>query len=149
MASATRLAFFHAPTYASDDKKSYDIGPVLVKELDYDLAIMNQLTSPHVCESLLEVELLRINLKNKKSFQSQMTANAIKVMIANYMPANDLTEEEHGNLWDLVNPQYGDSYLSTDFRAARAMTSSSAQVFSTVYLSMCQMPSLITMPTCP
>ena len=41
-----------------------------------------------------------------------MTANAMKVLITNYMPANDLTDEEFGDLWDLVSPQYGNSSVN-------------------------------------
>ena len=80
-ASATRSAFFPAPTYASDDKMSYDIGPVLVDKTDYELSITNQMTTPRVCESLLEVKLLRANLQNKRLFQSQLTVKAMRVII--------------------------------------------------------------------
>ena len=41
-----------------------------------------------------------------------MTVNAMKVIITNYMPANNLTDEEYGDLWDLVSPQYGNSSVN-------------------------------------
>ena len=41
-----------------------------------------------------------------------MTVNAMKVLIKDYMPATNLTDEEYGNLWDLINPQHGDSSVN-------------------------------------
>ena len=58
-ASATRSAFFSALTYAAGDIKSYDIDCFRSKKgITIWLAIMDQHTSPQVCESLVEVELL-------------------------------------------------------------------------------------------
>ena len=36
----------------------------------------------------------------------------MKVIIKDYMPATNLTDEEYGDLWDLINPHYGDSSVN-------------------------------------
>ena len=73
---------------------------------------MNQMTTPRVCESLVEVELLRANSKNKKFFQSQLTVKAMGMIIREYMPATDLTNEQFDALWDIVHRQHGDSVVN-------------------------------------
>ena len=79
-ASTNWSAFFHACTCAPGDKKSYDIGPAQVRGKDYNMAESGKLASPNVSESLVKIELIGVNSKNKKSFQSQMTAAAMMIL---------------------------------------------------------------------